>query len=702
MKAIKQVKEYRFIKQIGKGATATVYEGINDKTNKVVAIKTIPSEKLSERRNLENFKREISLLKSLKHENIIKIEGIEKTTHNVYVILEYCNGGNLYEYKCYYQKKNKCELNELFVQKIIRQFIKGLEYMHENNIIHRDVKLENIMLNFNKFKNEVKPGELFIPVNYDNVTLNDDFTVKIADLGFARNLEGGGVASTICGTPITMAPDIMGVGPSKEGKSYNNKADLWSLGAITYELLIGRVPFYASSYNLLKQEINKGTYVLPKKLKLSVEAITFINGLLQFEAKNRMDWGKIKAHPFIVNNVADFHFIDLHNVGDINDDNLELNTKNCDNYLWLNYKNSSFNMALDKVNEEEIKKPEMKKIIEEKKTVNEEILKAVEEEKKKLEEERKKIELEKKEAERLRLEAEQKIKEAEEKNKQLKLEEDEKRIREKEKELKELQEKKENEKKQKELLQQLLEEKKKVEEERKRIEDDRKKMENERIQNLKIKEEAEAFYNNAQQIQESAQKKEEELKKERDIELSKRMELEQNKEELEKKRKEEQERYNQQKKEMEKLQKELEHLKNEANSLKNEVIEKNKLQLELEQKQKEKEDLISKINQIENEKDRQLMELEKEKKEKELKLLEETQKRKQEELKRKEAEIQNDILKKEKEIANFQGNNVIQFSVNANSIDPNNDEWEDLTVQSIDYQVTETGSKFQIMNEYFK
>lgn len=380
MKGIKQIKNYRLTKEIGRGATAKVYEAVDDKTNQVVAAKAIPAEKLKDKRSIENFKRELSVLKKLNHPNIIKIVGLEKTPHNIYVMLEYCNGGNLLEYKCYYKNKNKTELNEFFVQKIIRQFTKGLEYMHQNGTIHRDIKLENIMLNFNSHKNEVEPGGLPVPVNYDDVDLNNDFTIKIADLGFARNIDGGGVASTICGTPITMAPDVMGI----EGeKAYNNKADLWSLGAITYELLVGNVPFFAKSYNDLKVQIARGTYVLPKSLKLSVEAITFINGLLQFSPEKRMGWDKIRTHPFIVNKVSNFHFIDLQSVGDVNEKNIELNTKNYDNFLWLTFKNKSLNMGLDKVNEEAIKQPEMKKIIEENSTKNEEILKAIDEEKKK-------------------------------------------------------------------------------------------------------------------------------------------------------------------------------------------------------------------------------------------------------------------------------------------------------------------------------
>ena len=693
MKGIKQIKNYRLTKEIGRGATAKVYEAIDERTNKVVAVKTISTEKLKEKRSIENFKRELAVLKKLNHENIIKIEGVEKTSHNIYVVLEYCNGGNLFEYKCYYKKKNKTELNEFFVQKIMRQFIKGLEYMHQNGTIHRDVKLENIMLNFNTHKNIVEPGGLPVPVNYDDVDLNNDFTVKIADLGFARNIEGAGVASTICGTPITMAPDVMGI----EGeKTYNNKADLWSLGAITYELLIGNVPFYARNYNDLKAEIARGTYVLPKSIKLSVEAITFINGLLQFSPDKRMGWDKIKSHPFIVNKVENFHFIDLQSVGDVNEKNLEINTKNCDNFLWLNFKNQSLNMGLDKVNEEVIQNPEVKKIIEENATKNEEILKAIEEEKKKIDEERKKLEEERKEAEKFRKEAEnlkieaQKMKEMTEKQKnQLKIEGEKNMQLELERQKKELEKKKQFEEKEKEILSKVESEKQKLEEERKK--------------NLKLKEEAEKMYLNAQQIKENAEKQAMELKKQKEIEESQRVIEEQKRKEEAQKRLDELIRREQlQKEKEEQLKKELEKLKLEADNLKKEVQEKKNLQTELEQKQKEKEELIQKINQIANEKDRKIMEIEKENKEKELKLLEERQKREQEELIKKELLIQNDILKKEKEIQNVKEKGLdfdgLQDSLDNSEID---DDWEDLNAPTIDFEVTESGNTYEILNSYF-
>ena len=152
MKAIKYIyPKYALLKEIGRGATGKVYEGKELKTNNVVAIKKIPLSKFTYG-NTEKFtKREINALVSLSHENLIKFITVERTENNVYLILEYCNGGTLKEYQTYYRNKYNMELNEFYVQKIIRQFIKGLEYMHKNNTIHRDIKLDNIMLNFNSF-----------------------------------------------------------------------------------------------------------------------------------------------------------------------------------------------------------------------------------------------------------------------------------------------------------------------------------------------------------------------------------------------------------------------------------------------------------------------------------------------------------------------------------------------------------------------
>ena len=400
MKGIKQINNFCLTRQIGKGATAIVYEGIDNKTNTIVAVKAIATAKFQDKRTSEYFRRELKLLRQLNHDNIIKIKGVEKTAHNLYLILEYCNGGNLLEYKVYYNKTKKAELNEFFIQKILRQLVNGLEYMHNNHTVHRDIKLENILLNFNKFPNTVKKDEQPKKVEYSEVSLNDSFTIKIADLGYARELEGAGMASTICGTPITMAPDIALNNNNKDKHEYNNKADLWSLGACTYELLIGQPPFYARTYQELFQQINNGKYTLPKNMKLSVEVITFINGLLQFYPEKRFDWEQIKNHPFIKNDVTTFHFIDLKTVKEGDAKNLELNTKNCDNFLWLNFKTDALNVNLDKVNVETVKEPELKKKIEENKIENEEIKKALEEEKKKIEEEKKKLEEEKKKFEK--------------------------------------------------------------------------------------------------------------------------------------------------------------------------------------------------------------------------------------------------------------------------------------------------------------
>ena len=342
---LKSIGNYILLSRIGKGAFASVYSGLNQNTNEIVAIKQIEMSKIKSSK--ETFKNEFFILSKINHNNIIKLIDYERTSNNIYFILDYCNGGNLSEYVKYYEKKEGKLLNENDIQKLLRQLILGLEYMHKNNIIHRDLKLENILLNFNDIKTEYNLDKKIQKVDYSKVSLNDSFTLKIADLGFSKNIAKESYASTFLGTPITISPDIL-LGNGNERK-YNTKTDLWSLGVITYQLLIGYPPFNSDD-NIFQifQKIKYGKYKIPTNIKISVEAISFINGLLQFYPEKRFNWEQIKSHPFITHNVENFHYIDLKTIEYSND--IVIDTKNCDNLLWVNF-DTKLNIGLDKIDQ---------------------------------------------------------------------------------------------------------------------------------------------------------------------------------------------------------------------------------------------------------------------------------------------------------------------------------------------------------------
>ena len=148
--AIKTIKFYHLIEVIGKGASGKVYLSVDERKNELLAIKAIPNEYLKKEDGVVRIKRELINLHKLKHKNIIQIKGYEATKNNTYIALEYCNGGNLLQYQKFYQKTTKTTLNEFYIQKLMKQITAGLEYMHSKKIIHRDIKLENILLNFAK------------------------------------------------------------------------------------------------------------------------------------------------------------------------------------------------------------------------------------------------------------------------------------------------------------------------------------------------------------------------------------------------------------------------------------------------------------------------------------------------------------------------------------------------------------------------
>ena len=405
----KEETKYKKIDDLHKGENGTsVYLAIDTKKNILTAIKSIPKKKMNEDTQ-KNFRRELQNLHNLKHPNIIQILDYLNNKTTNYIVLEYCNGGNLRDYIRRYMNINRKPLNEFFIQKLLLQIAPALEYMHSKNVIHRDIRLENILLNFNNYPNIPIDSRAPQPLKFKEKSLNKDFSVKITGLNFSKDLIQDNMGSTILGTPLYMSPDIIERVDDKSNKKYNTSADLWSLGVITYELLTGSMPFNGSDTKDLFTQIEKGVYTLPKKLKASIEIISFINGLLQYYPEKRLNWEQIKQHPFLTKNVEDFNYINLELYSDGEKNQVEINSKdsNSDNLLWIFFKCKELeNLKMDKINQKEMAKSPVMEKIDKNKVINEEVRKATEQEKIEKEKEKEEINEMKKKAEDAKKKAE--------------------------------------------------------------------------------------------------------------------------------------------------------------------------------------------------------------------------------------------------------------------------------------------------------
>ena len=289
-------------KLIGKGAYGEVYLTKVKGSNKYYATKKYQREQIEKSGQMKYLKNEISILKSLNHPNIVKLIEIKKTKNHYYIVMEYCNGGELFKALEKYQLKYGKPFPEELVQYFMRQIVSAFKQIHERHIMHRDIKLQNILLNFDSEK--------------DQKDLNlMKAQIKIVDFGFACKLEKDGLTFTAIGNPINMDPLILQK-LNSNGKArqlgYDQKADIWSLGAICYEMLIGRAAFDAEDMDDLVNKVESGKYKVPTNL--SKEVVSFLNGMLQYNAKTRLDINQLSQHKFIINNIKDFHRIDLRQV----------------------------------------------------------------------------------------------------------------------------------------------------------------------------------------------------------------------------------------------------------------------------------------------------------------------------------------------------------------------------------------------------
>ena len=343
---LKKVNNFILFKELGRGAYGEVFLSTDEHLDELTAVKVINRKKLTPLQK-NKLLIQLDVLSKLNHKNVTKILDKQKTSNNFYIEMEYSNGPNLYEY--------------------VKQIASGLEYLHKNKIIHRDIKLENLIINFNDISNKTKgltEEEIYqkkIIYSSSNKNTNEvgnllkeNITVKICDFGFSRQVDENHQASTILGTPITTAPDVLFL-ESGQGH-YGTEADMWSLGVCVYELLIGNLPFLKNSVQKLKEDILKGVFDYPKNIDISFESISFINSLLQYDPKKRLSWDKFWKHPFLKKNVKEFHplklTLDLDKKESEQIKNFKVNSKNNNNFLWMVYKDGAeVGIELDKIDD---------------------------------------------------------------------------------------------------------------------------------------------------------------------------------------------------------------------------------------------------------------------------------------------------------------------------------------------------------------
>jgi serine/threonine protein kinase len=260
-------KDYKILdKVIGKGAYGKVKLAHNLETDEIVAVKIISKEPL-DNRSATRLRREISILKICKHENIVALKDIYETIDKYYIVTEYVQGGSLFVWI----KQRGFRVSEEIAKDIIRQIALAVDYLHSLGIVHRDIKLENILLDTSA---GIKP--------------------KIIDFGLSCILGPGQHSQEAVGTLKYASPELISRIP------YRETPDVWGIGVILYILLTGKIPFYGEN----DQEI--ANRILKKKIDLdnerwagiSKEAKDVVLRLLTRKANERIKICELVAHDW--------------------------------------------------------------------------------------------------------------------------------------------------------------------------------------------------------------------------------------------------------------------------------------------------------------------------------------------------------------------------------------------------------------------
>uniref|UniRef100_A0A6M2DUG2 non-specific serine/threonine protein kinase n=1 Tax=Xenopsylla cheopis TaxID=163159 RepID=A0A6M2DUG2_XENCH len=266
-----KIGHYTLGQTLGVGTFGKVKAGEHQLTKHKVAVKILNRQKIKSLDVVGKIRREIQNLKLFRHPHIIKLYQVISTPTDIFMIMEYVSGGELFEYIVKHGKLQEHEARRFF-----QQIISGVDYCHRHMIVHRDLKPENLLLDHNMH-------------------------VKIADFGLSNMMMDGEFLRTSCGSPNYAAPEVI------SGKLYAGpEVDIWSCGVILYALLCGTLPFDDEHVPTLFRKIKSGIFPIPEYLHKSV--VSLLCQMLQVDPMKRAAIDDVKTHEWFQKDLPAYLF----------------------------------------------------------------------------------------------------------------------------------------------------------------------------------------------------------------------------------------------------------------------------------------------------------------------------------------------------------------------------------------------------------
>jgi MAP/microtubule affinity-regulating kinase len=251
-------------KILGQGAYAVVRIGSHRVTSEKVAVKTYEKYRLTDSAKKRNVKREAQIMQNLSHPHTIKLLDSIENSRQIHLVMEYVGGSSLHSYL---KRRTSRRLEEAEARRVFRQIVQALAYCHSSAVTHRDIKLENVMM-------------------------DEQNNVKLIDFGFSTNMPAGSKSKTFCGTPSYMAPEIVA-----RREYYGPPVDVWAIGVLLYAITAGTFPFKGASDKDLYRKIIKGSFEIPECVPAKVKVL--IKRMLQVDPLRRPTCQQLLADAWL-------------------------------------------------------------------------------------------------------------------------------------------------------------------------------------------------------------------------------------------------------------------------------------------------------------------------------------------------------------------------------------------------------------------